>query len=514
MKKVLFYVFVCLILQTDNVYAQGLNSLVFDNSGLQIGAFRGQTNMNDSGINYSFRFLNQHLFTENRFGEISISIGSVSGRGYKSRLIPVEYRLGQRLLELGIPDPELFGKKGSVFIYAGLGVLYHKPIEITAPDDPLTEEMESGLPVSSLWDFKTGYAPFIPVGIGMDFALDNQSRLSLNLGYNKSVNALRLNENRVPNGYWAFSIGLNFKREKTPAAVYSPAPPAPPVQYQRKTDLQHTITESNIEPVNLISILFEEMSRKYIRFDNLSSIPDEEGKSLIRKFASILKFYPDVSLQVSGHADISGTDAVNQMISESRARAVWLELLDAGVDASQIGIRSYSSDRPLESNDTSDGREKNRRVAFTVNPDAIQSIRTPVSDEIFIAPLFADFEYNKPLPGSEGITFARSLLGLDDYSTTLLQLISYLMYSKPEMKLVVINQADAGAGTDLRISLAKARAEFIKADFILNGITPEKIQAAIPGSQLYEQYEHHLEGPAQQNLLIPVQSTVIGGEER
>jgi len=66
--------------------------------------------------------------------------------------------------------------------------------------------------------------------------------------------------------------------------------------------------------------------------------------------------------EVGGHTDSSGTDAINQPLSEARARAVVDHLVSGGIPASALTARGYSSSKPLADNATAEGRAQNRRV--------------------------------------------------------------------------------------------------------------------------------------------------------
>ncbi|WP_239452624.1 MULTISPECIES: TolC family outer membrane protein [unclassified Halomonas] len=73
-----------------------------------------------------------------------------------------------------------------------------------------------------------------------------------------------------------------------------------------------------------------------------------------------------VRVFIAGHADISGTDAINDPLSRNRAAAVGQYLVSQGVSASLIETRGYGSHRPVQSNDTVEGRRQNRRVEITL----------------------------------------------------------------------------------------------------------------------------------------------------
>lgn len=495
-------IFIILLAGNFNAAAQSLGSLFIDNSGLQMGLFRGQTELDDSGLNYSFRLYSQQVFDSHRFGELSISSGSLSGLGYRSQLTPIEYRFGYRLSQFGMQEPKLFGIKSSVYAFAGLGILYNRPLEILAPDDPLTVEMGNSLPTSSFWDFNGGIAPFIPIGTGIEIPLEQNVWLNLNIGYNQSVSALKFNSHDVPGGYWNVSIGLRFKRSSPP--VREPFQPAPIKKFKHQPIPLVEQTPVEVEPTDLSNMMLDFLNREKINFDILSSTPNEQGVERINEIAQILNLYPTETLQVFGHADSVGTETVNLMISESRARAIWLALVDAGVEPSRLGYNWYSDDRPAESNATSEGRFQNRRVEFKTVSAGMQQVKQPREGEIYRASIFADIEYGQPLLESRDLDFNRSMLGLEDYSQMLLQLIAYLMHSEQEINLIVLTEVGSGAGADLRKSLSKARAELIRAELILKGIDAKRVQAAIPGSELYKMFEYHLKGTSQQNILIPV----------
>ncbi len=67
---------------------------------------------------------------------------------------------------------------------------------------------------------------------------------------------------------------------------------------------------------------------------------------------------------VAGHTCDIGTESYNLILSKSRAKAVYEYLVQHGVDPDKLEITSYGEERPLESNDTLEGKERNRRVEF------------------------------------------------------------------------------------------------------------------------------------------------------
>lgn len=101
----------------------------------------------------------------------------------------------------------------------------------------------------------------------------------------------------------------------------------------------------------------------------------ETGKSVIKAYsfdsldelAALMVKRPELTLILSGHTDNVGKPASNKQLSMRRAQAVKSYLMDGGVDGSRIAAVGYGSAKPIASNKTPQGRQKNRRVEFKVN---------------------------------------------------------------------------------------------------------------------------------------------------
>ncbi|HZN02004.1 MAG TPA: OmpA family protein, partial [Candidatus Polarisedimenticolia bacterium] len=105
----------------------------------------------------------------------------------------------------------------------------------------------------------------------------------------------------------------------------------------------------------------------------------ETGKSTLlpnvrenlARVAGILLGHPGLEIEVEGHTDSVGSDAMNQTLSENRAEAVRQYLLSQGVSKDTIVSRGFGETRPLATNDTSDGKAQNRRVEIVVSGESI-----------------------------------------------------------------------------------------------------------------------------------------------
>jgi OmpA-OmpF porin, OOP family len=73
-----------------------------------------------------------------------------------------------------------------------------------------------------------------------------------------------------------------------------------------------------------------------------------------------------MQIEIAGHTDNAGPESYNMSLSERRARSVVRYLTEQGVDAKRINTLFFGESKPLESNSTSEGRRKNRRVEFKI----------------------------------------------------------------------------------------------------------------------------------------------------
>lgn len=103
-----------------------------------------------------------------------------------------------------------------------------------------------------------------------------------------------------------------------------------------------------------------------VLFDFDSAVLNKKDVNELNKVAEVFKSHPDLKVTVEGHADSTGPEAYNQTLSEKRAQAVAKWLKDnAGVMLDNLNVVGYGEMKPAYSNDTKDGKAKNRRVEFT-----------------------------------------------------------------------------------------------------------------------------------------------------
>lgn len=90
------------------------------------------------------------------------------------------------------------------------------------------------------------------------------------------------------------------------------------------------------------------------------------AKNVLNDISSVLNRYPYTEIFIEGHADSTGNQWNNKKLSETRAKTVALYFKSQGVVAERMAIAGYGATRPLVSNDTPEGRRKNRRVLVKI----------------------------------------------------------------------------------------------------------------------------------------------------
>lgn len=88
----------------------------------------------------------------------------------------------------------------------------------------------------------------------------------------------------------------------------------------------------------------------------------------ISRVSRVLNQYPDTSIQVTGHTDSTGSEQINQTLSDSRADNVKNALVGQGVNPNRITTVGFGESAPIADNSTDAGRQLNRRVIITIKP--------------------------------------------------------------------------------------------------------------------------------------------------
>jgi len=114
--------------------------------------------------------------------------------------------------------------------------------------------------------------------------------------------------------------------------------------------------ESDPKPIVLNNIFFASGSSE------LLATSDRE----ISRLANNLKDNPTLKIEIHGHTDNVGSEEDNLILSTERAKAVENALIEKGISKNRISSNGFGETSPIASNDTEEGRQKNRRTEFII----------------------------------------------------------------------------------------------------------------------------------------------------
>ena len=138
------------------------------------------------------------------------------------------------------------------------------------------------------------------------------------------------------------------------------------------TDLQYANMQQKLD--SRVAIVTRSGSDIRITFPGSSAFAtnsvsiNDAAKKALAAVASIVSEYDKTLVIVEGHTDDRGDPKYNQRLSEKRALAVGKNLMTQDVAMDRIVVMGLSSTRPISSNETSEGRAQNRRVALILRP--------------------------------------------------------------------------------------------------------------------------------------------------
>ncbi len=103
-----------------------------------------------------------------------------------------------------------------------------------------------------------------------------------------------------------------------------------------------------------------------LAFETGSAVLRPSSQAQLRNISEILKCYQNVNLKVGGYTDNVGDPASNLKLSQARAENTRQAILSNGVDPSRVEAEGYGEQFPVASNDTDQGRQRNRRIDVRV----------------------------------------------------------------------------------------------------------------------------------------------------
>lgn len=206
-----------------------------------------------------------------------------------------------------------------------------------------------------------------PMGGGVDINLNDKFAVSVMTSYNYMIN------DRVDNAdyggqlnwhdqYLFTSVGLKFsfpRADKDRDGVRN--------KFDNCPDVAGTINNKGCPEIPETDRDVMRRAMEGLFFETGSSNIKSESLPILQNVANLLKAHPEYRLSIQGHTDNTGGDELNLKLSQERADAAKQYLVDQGISAERISAVGYGATKPILSNDTEEGRSKNRRVEFKLN---------------------------------------------------------------------------------------------------------------------------------------------------
>ena len=138
---------------------------------------------------------------------------------------------------------------------------------------------------------------------------------------------------------------------------------------QREAELQAALVRAEESGAEIIRSEGQiKVTFRTVTFEsNKASLKSEFESELANLAGALSANYPNAKLVVRGHSDATGSDAYNLSLSEKRAISVKTFLIGKGVEAERVSSEGLGESAPVASNDTPEGRAKNRRVELIIN---------------------------------------------------------------------------------------------------------------------------------------------------
>ncbi len=101
-------------------------------------------------------------------------------------------------------------------------------------------------------------------------------------------------------------------------------------------------------------------------FDTGKSTLRMESNGELDRIVKLLKDVPTLKIEISGHTDNTGSAAINETLSQQRAEAVVTYLKNKGIAPTRLTAKGYGASKPVNSNSSDEGRQKNRKNEFEI----------------------------------------------------------------------------------------------------------------------------------------------------
>ena len=130
-----------------------------------------------------------------------------------------------------------------------------------------------------------------------------------------------------------------------------------------KTLVDPLVLDIKLEPIEVGAKM--DLYNIYFETDSFRILAASEPE--LERLTIFLQNNPDLRVEIQGHTDNTGTQEKNRVLSENRAKSVVDYLVAKGISTSRLQFKGYGADLPVASNETEEGRTKNRRTTIKIS---------------------------------------------------------------------------------------------------------------------------------------------------
>src|SRR6266699_4632552 len=139
-----------------------------------------------------------------------------------------------------------------------------------------------------------------------------------------------------------------------------------PQAFQFKPEISVKPAAAPVDATVCQQLFADLLGKARIRFESGKADIVADSAGLLDRLIETALRCPTVNIEIAGHTDTDGEEAVHQALSEKRAQAVTDYLVKAGLPANRFLPVVYGSAQPIAGNDTDEGKAQNRRIDFVV----------------------------------------------------------------------------------------------------------------------------------------------------
>ncbi|MDH3639940.1 MAG: OmpA family protein [Gammaproteobacteria bacterium] len=204
--------------------------------------------------------------------------------------------------------------------------------------------VSAGVSHFSLDDLREDSTEQVQLGLGVSRMLSNNLEVRLWGQHMYDVGQDSNHDNAI-----TLALNYHFRELKKAVAAVAAVEPAAEMKPQPESMAADEVV---VETVELL-----------VEFDTDKHFIRSVYQEQFDRIAQTLKNYPEVSFTVEGHCDWRASEEYNQKLSERRANAIKQKFIeDYGIDPARISTVGYGETRPVASNDTEQGMQRNRRA--------------------------------------------------------------------------------------------------------------------------------------------------------